>query len=201
MPKPIPRMAPLALALGLAAGLLALPAAAQSNRDPNRGAAPSPTIAAITYRSCTIGIGTRPPLPCGGTGVLYTVLPNGRVMLGVPMGDGSTLGFIAESDRQPRPENYVMQLARVRLSGRGGDQVETVTGTCEVAMSTDGLIWQRVVCEATNTRRQRTRLELVGDGRPAQVTGGNRGPAPRSRPDGARPDYGRPDNGPGGAPK
>lgn len=107
------------------------------------------------------------PRPCT-SGIVYVHHTNGSVLLSVQSGPGVTLGFQAENDRQPRPEDYTMQLSRLHTSINGQTAAKEVSGSCEIHMSTDGRTWHRATCRATDRSGIVTVMNFTGDGR--QVT-------------------------------
>jgi hypothetical protein len=144
-------------------------AGAQDNKNATRT---TTTVAGIQYRDCAVELPGQPPGPCGGTGIIYTILPQGRVMVSVPLRDGALLAFVASADKQVRPEDYVMYLSHLRLTRNGQNQTQEVSGTCQAAMSPDGKIWLNVTCEATDAARRVVRLRMTGNGTPAEVVRG-----------------------------
>jgi hypothetical protein len=108
----------------------------------------------------------RPAACTANPHVIYTALSNGRVMYGIGLEDGRVLGFVGESDRQPRPEEYWLYLARVRVNSHTDSLVLDVGGTCRVAMTADGLIVHRIHCSATDTAGKKFTLDFRGIGRP-----------------------------------
>ena len=118
------------------------------------------------------------PRPCT-SGLVYVHHTNGSVLLSVQSGQGVTIGFQADQDRQPRPEDYTMQLTRLHTSINGQTAAKEVSGTCEIHMSADGRIWHRATCRATDRSGLVTTMTFTNDGR--QVTAAQPGqerPAP-----------------------
>lgn len=107
---------------------------------------------------------------CSGTGMIYTVHGNGVVSFMVPAGERRVVAFVGESDRQVRPEDYVLYLTRVRMMTDGREDLAQVSGTCRATMSRDGRHWSRVDCDATDEDRAVYRLRFRGDGQPITVS-------------------------------
>jgi hypothetical protein len=102
--------------------------------------------------------------------VVYMSLPNGVIVFNVPLSDNSVPAFVGDRDSQPKPEEYVLYLKRVRIAH--GSEQETpvsVTGTCKMNVSTDGTIVHRIICDATDNQGRKFLLDFRGDGQPVQT--------------------------------
>ncbi|WP_426959108.1 hypothetical protein [Muricoccus radiodurans] len=106
--------------------------------------------------------------PCT-SGLVYVHHTNGSVLVSVQSGQGVTIGFQADSDRQPRPEQYILDLTRMHTSINGQTAAKTVTGSCEISVSTDGQTWHRATCRATDGNGMVTAMTFTGSGQPVTV--------------------------------
>lgn len=102
------------------------------------------------------------------SGLIYVQHVNGAVLLSVQAGQGVTIGFQANSDRQPKPEQYILVLNRMHTSVDGKTAAKDVTGTCEINMSTDGQTWHSATCRAEDRSHLVTTMTFTGNGQ--QVT-------------------------------
>jgi hypothetical protein len=101
---------------------------------------------------------------------VYTRLPNDTIAINVPLADERVLGFVGDRDAQPKPEQYVLYVKRVRIA-KGAEQgtpVE-VTGTCKMEISTDGSLVHRITCDATDQQGGKYLLDFFGNNQPVQV--------------------------------
>lgn len=124
------------------------------------------------------------PRPCS-SGLIYVQHVDGAVLLSIQSGQGVTIGFQANSDRQPKPEQYILVLNRMHTSINGQSMAKEVTGTCEINMSTDGQTWHSATCRAEDRSHLITTMTFTGNGQ--QVTAAR--PAEENR-------QGAPGNGP-----
>ncbi|SHJ01465.1 hypothetical protein SAMN02745194_01579 [Roseomonas rosea] len=175
--------------------LAPLASGAQTPRPPQgqpqaqQGAPVLPRVVVGAPGRCELTV-SGDPRPCT-SGLVYVHHTNGSVLLSVQSGPGVTLGFQAENDRQPRPEDYTMQLSRLHTSINGQTAAKQVSGSCEIHMSTDGRTWHRATCRATDRSGLVTVMNFTGDGR--QVTAAQPGQQQRgqqgqgNRPSGSPP--------------
>jgi hypothetical protein len=105
------------------------------------------------------------PRPCS-SGVVYVHHTNGSILLSVQSGRDVTIGFEADRDQQPKPEQYILNLTRMHTSIQGRTAAKVVSGTCEISMSTDGQTWHRAVCRATDRSNMVTVMTFTGSGPP-----------------------------------
>lgn len=123
--------------------------------------------------------------PCS-SGLVYVHHSNGSILLSVQSGRDVTIGFEADSDRQPTREEYILNLTRMHTSIDGRTAAKVVSGTCQISMSTDGQTWHRAVCRATDRSNQETVMTFTGNGRPVTAARpGQEGQAPGAAPSGA----------------
>lgn len=108
------------------------------------------------------------PRPCS-SGLVYVQNAQGVIMLSVQSGAEVTIGFQVATDRQPRPEEYHMTLSRMHTSINGQSTSKEVEGSCELSLSTDGQIWHRAVCRATDRSRRTTVMTFTGNGQPVRA--------------------------------
>jgi len=181
----------------LLASLLPLAAAAQT---PPRTASPSEARAAGQPPRVVIGAPGRCEMrvddgarPCT-SGLVYVQNANGSILVSVQSGPGVTIGLQGDSDRQIRPENYVLNLTRMHTSINGQSAAKDVQGTCEIAMSADGRTWHNATCRATDRSGSVTTVTFTGDGRPVTAArpGQASGAPAQGGPDRAGPDAPRP---------
>jgi hypothetical protein len=110
------------------------------------------------------------PAKCSpGGGVLYSVLPNGRVLITFPLDDGRVASFVGEKDSQPRPETYYLYLSRIRIASKGSDFTANIAGLCIVSMSHNGKIWSEIGCTATDENNAAYEFKFTSDGTPVDV--------------------------------
>jgi len=69
-------------------------------------------------------------------------------MLSISAGVGPMISFVAESDSQPRPDNYTMYLARIDEITNATTAQTKVAGMCNFSMTHDGKAWTHIVCQA-----------------------------------------------------
>ncbi|MCR0982244.1 hypothetical protein [Roseomonas populi] len=131
--------------------------------------------------------------PCT-SGLVYVQHQNGTVLISVQSTPTSTIGFQGNSDTQPRPEEYTLNLSRMHTSVNGTTAAKSVSGTCQISMTADGQTWHRATCRARDGNGMETVMSFTGDGR--QVTAARPGAQPGA-PSGAQPG-GQPGHG-GGA--
>ncbi len=101
-------------------------------------------------------------------GIIYTHYRHGTVMLSIGLDDGRIMGFVADRDDQPRPEDYWLYLSRIRIVGRAVQKLIKVAGTCKISMSENGMTWKSVKCDAEDANGASYSLQFVGEG-PVQV--------------------------------
>ena len=131
--------------------------------------AAEPVVVRISGTCRSVMVSGRPSACSRPVGVVYFALPNGRILLNIPLADGRTLAFVAENDRQPKPEEYWMYLSRVRLGTAAETSMATdVGGFCKMLGSASGEIINSVLCEATDSGGNRFALDFRGDGRPVR---------------------------------
>lgn len=160
----------------LLAGVVCLPLIAEAQ------VAPLPRLVIGAPGRCEMSVDGQ-SRPCS-SGLVYVHHANGSILLSVQSGRDVTIGFQADHDRQPRPEEYTLILSRMHTSVSGKTAAKTVSGTCEIGMSTDGRTWHRAVCRATDGNGMVTVMTFTGDGRQVQAARPGEGPP---QPDGARP--------------
>jgi len=154
---------PLLLA-GLALAPLPAPAQTTASPDALSGQPVQPRLVIGAPGRCEMDVNGS-ARPCT-SGLVYVHHTDGRVLLSVQAGPGVTIGFQADSDRQPRPEEYTMLLARMHTSVNGRSAAKAVSGACEIGMSADGRTWHRATCRATDRSGLVTTMTFTGDGRP-----------------------------------
>lgn len=162
------------------------PAIAQTTRPVPERATPGQPLPRLVIGApgrCEMSV-NRDPRPCS-SGLVYVLHQNGSILLSVQSGRDVTIGFEAQRDEQPRPEDYTMVLSRMHTSVSGRSAAKEVTGTCRIAMSTDGQVWQRATCQATDRSGLVTVVTFTGDGRPVSAArpgeDAPRGEAPPSK--------------------
>lgn len=179
MPASLP-----ALVMPLAALLAPLTIQAPA-QPPSQPPAPSqvalPKLVVGAPGSCEMTVGGQ-PRPCS-SGLVYVQHANGSILLSVQAGPGVTIGLEADSDSQPRPEDYRLNLVRLHTSVDGRSAAKQVTGSCEISLSADGQLWHRVTCRATDRSGLVTLVSFTGSGRPvvAERPGGGAATPPAGR--------------------
>lgn len=163
-------MRPIMTALLAAGTLMPLPALAQTG-----GQVPAAPQAAVPPPRLVIGAPGRcemtvdgDPRPCT-SGLIYVQNAQGVILLSVQSGPEVTIGFQVASDRQPRPEEYHMTLARMHTAIGGQSTAKDVEGSCELSLSADGQTWHRATCEATDRSQRVTRMTFIGNGQPVRA--------------------------------
>lgn len=178
----------------LLAGCALLPLTAASALAQNAAPLPQPGAGAPPPR-LVIGAPGRcemtvegDPRPCT-SGLVYVQNAQGVILLSVQSGPEVTIGFQVASDRQPRPEEYHMTLSRMHTSINGQTAAKDVEGSCELSLSTDGQIWHRAVCRATDRSRRTTVVTFTGNGQPVRAARPGQEDAPQggAAPGGAAP--------------
>ena len=154
-------------------GLALLPVAAQAQPQP------APRVVIGAPGRCEMTVNGQ-PRTCS-SGMFYVHHTNGSVLISVASGPGVTIGFQGESDRQPQPEAYTLDLTRMHTSVSGRTAAKQVTGSCEIAMSTDGQTWHRATCRATDRSGMVTVMNFTGDGRQVTAAHPGRDGAPPAR--------------------
>ena len=144
--------------------------------------APPPRLVVGAPGRCEMQVDGQ-PRPCS-SGLVYIHHADGSILLSVQSGRDVTIGFQANADRQPTPESYSIALTRMHTSVSGRTAAKDVTGTCEIAMSTDGRTWHRATCRATDRSNIVTTMTFTGDGRPVTA---ERPGQPAARPAAPRP--------------
>ena len=61
-----------------------------------------------------------------GSGLIYTILSNGRALFTFQLADGRTASFVGEKDSQPRPEEYYLYLSRIRIVSNGSESLSGI---------------------------------------------------------------------------
>ncbi|WP_458093881.1 hypothetical protein [Roseomonas sp. WA12] len=179
----------------MALSLALLPAAAQAQPQPQPQSRPqtqpTPRTVIGAPGRCEMTVNDQ-PRTCS-SGLVYVHHTNGSVLISIASGPGVTIGFQGDSDRQPRPEDYTLNLTRLHTSVSGRTAAKDVTGQCEISMSADGKTWHRATCRATDRGGMVTVMTFTGDGRPVTAAHpgqegapANRQPTPATR-DGAKP--------------
>ena len=158
----------------LAAGLLPQgPAAAETARvhpaqvqttRPVTPGQPLPKLVIGAPGRCEMTV-NKDPRTCS-SGLVYVQHQSGSILLSVQSGPDVTIGFQADRDEQPKPEEYILYLSRMHTSVSGRSAAKEVTGTCRIAMSTDGQTWHRATCTATDRSGLVTVVNYVGNGQP-----------------------------------
>ncbi|WP_159993699.1 hypothetical protein [Roseomonas sp. 18066] len=136
---------------------------------------PMPKLVIGAPGSCEMTVDNA-PRPCS-SGLVYVQHRDGAILLSVQSGRGVTIGFQADRDSQPRPEEYHLGLTRMHTSIDGRSMAKQINGSCDISMSADGQTWHRASCTATDRSGSVTRLRFTGNGQ--QVSA--------ARPDGATP--------------
>ena len=168
----------------LAVGLALLPAAVQAQPRSHPPSQPAPRVVIGAPGRCEMTVDGQ-PRTCS-SGLVYVHHTNGSVLISVASGPGVTIGFQGDSDRQPRPEAYTLELTRMHTSVSGRTAAKTVTGQCEISMSADGQTWHHATCRATDRSGMVTVMSFTGDGRQVTAAHPGREGAPAAR-DGAKP--------------
>jgi len=101
----------------------------------------------------------------GGSGLIYTHLPNGRVFLTLGLVGGRILSFVGEKDSQPEPTKYWLYLSRVRFGSKATETVANVGGTCIVTMSPDAATWYNVECQGSGEHGATFQIGFHPDGK------------------------------------
>jgi hypothetical protein len=127
------------------------------------------TIVGVKGTCENISLAGTPARCAPGAGVIYSVLPNGRVLITFPLADGRVASFVGEKDSQPRPEQYFLYLSRIRIVSNGTEFAAKLAGQCVVDMSRDGKIWLLVNCTATDENSEAYSFQFRGDGTPVDV--------------------------------
>jgi hypothetical protein len=127
---------------------------------------PAPRLVIGAPGSCQMTV-NGDPRPCS-SGLVYVHHTNGSILLSVQSGGDVTIGFEADSDRQPTREEYTLNLTRLHTSVSGQTAAKMVSGTCQISMSTDGQTWHRAVCRAKDRSNLETVMTFTGNGQ--QVT-------------------------------
>ncbi len=156
----------------LAGGLLPpkAPAMAQTTQPVPQRAAPGQPLPRLVIGApgrCEMTV-NKDPRPCS-SGLVYVQHQSGSILLSVQSGRDVTIGFQAERDEQPRPEEYTLFLSRMHTSVSGRSAAKEVTGTCRISMSTDGQVWQRATCQATDRSGLVTVMTFTGNGQPVSA--------------------------------
>ena len=128
------------------------------------------TVIVVTGNCQVLQIASQSTACATPASAVYTSLPNGIVLFDVPLADGRVYGFVGDRDAQPKREQYVLYLKRVRLANgpEPGTPVD-VSGTCKMNVSTDGSIVHRIICNATDSQGGEYLLDFLGDGKPVEV--------------------------------
>lgn len=88
-------------------------------------------------------------VPCSyTTGVIYSLLKNGRVLISIGVNKNKVLSFVGSKDSQPSPENYFLYLSRIDINTVAVKSVVDVGGECHLIMSVSGKRWHSLDCTA-----------------------------------------------------
>ena len=123
----------------------------------------------ISGTCVSVAIGGKPVRCNAKPFVLYTALPNGRVLYNVALSDGRVMAFVGESDKQPRPEEYWLYLTRVRIAQGPQNVSSDVAGTCRMYQTSDGSVVHRILCEATDLSGSKFLLDFRGNGQRVEM--------------------------------
>ena len=86
-----------------------------------------------------------------GASVIYTALENGIIMFNLSLSNDQVLSFVGDHDNQPRAEEYMLFLRRIRVgTGAQNSRATDVTGTCKTLQTADAAIIHRIICNATD---------------------------------------------------
>ncbi|ONG53018.1 hypothetical protein BKE38_13645 [Pseudoroseomonas deserti] len=157
-----------AAALALSPAIVLAQPTTQSPAQAQAQGQPMPRLVIGAPGSCQMTV-DNDPRPCS-SGLVYVQHRDGAILLSVQSGRGVTIGFQADRDSQPRPEEYRLGLTRMHTSIDGRSMAKQVRGSCDISMSTDGQTWHRATCEATDLSGSVTRVTFTGNGQQVSAT-------------------------------
>ncbi|WP_419900125.1 hypothetical protein [Roseomonas sp. USHLN139] len=175
--------AALALSPAIALAQMTTQPTTQSPAQAQAQGQPMPKLVIGAPGSCQMTV-DNDPRPCS-SGLVYVQHRDGSILLSVQSGRGVTIGFQADRDSQPRPEDYHLGLTRMHTSIDGRSMAKQVRGSCDISMSTDGQTWHRATCTATDLSGSVTRLSFTGNGQPVSAARPDAAGTPAAPPGGA----------------